>query len=72
MFSRFLSLALITLFLGFGTFAHSNGHHNARHHELARRASSAVDIHKRFDAARWTFYAVGMYASSATCASFPY
>ncbi|KAF8352339.1 RlpA-like double-psi beta-barrel-protein domain-containing protein-containing protein [Amanita rubescens] len=60
MFSRFLSLALIALSFGFGTFAHSNGHHNARHHELARRASSAVDIHSRFNVARWTFYAVGL------------
>jgi len=59
MLSRFLSLALIALSLGFGTFAHSNGHHNARHHELARRASSAVDIHGRGDN-RFTFYAVGL------------
>jgi len=60
MFSHFLSLALIALSLGFGTFAHSNGHHNPRHHELARRASNAVDIHRRIDGARFTYYAVGM------------
>ena len=72
MLARFLSLALIALSLGFGAYAHSAGHHYARHHELARRASSAVQLHKRFDLARWTFYAVGMYASSAIQTIFPY
>jgi hypothetical protein len=73
MFARFLSLALIALSLGFGAYAHSAGHHNARHHhELARRANSTVQLYKRFDLARWTFYAVGQYASSAIQTIFAY
>lgn len=73
MFARFLSLALIALSLGFGAYAHSAGHLNLRHHhELARRASSTVQLYKRFDLARWTFYAVGQYASSTIQTIFAY
>ena len=72
MFTRFLSLALIALSLGLGTYAHSIGQHKLRHHELARRASGDIQLHKRFLSARWTFYAVGLYASSVTRTNFPY
>ncbi|KAK2460568.1 hypothetical protein APHAL10511_007038 [Amanita phalloides] len=53
-----LSLALAALSLGFAVDAHMAGHHHPRrHHELARRASSDIQLHLN---ARWTFYDVGL------------
>jgi hypothetical protein len=34
--------------------------HARHHHDIARRASGDVQLHKRFDAARFTFYEVGL------------
>jgi hypothetical protein len=34
--------------------------HARHHHDIARRASGDVQLHKRYDAARFTYYQVGM------------
>ncbi|KAM6500846.1 RlpA-like double-psi beta-barrel-containing domain containing protein [Amanita muscaria] len=40
--------------------AHLAGRPHRRHQELAQRVSGDVQLHKRFDSARWTFYDVGL------------
>jgi hypothetical protein len=34
--------------------------HQIRHHEIAKRHTTDVQLHKRFSSARWTFYDVGL------------
>ena len=38
---------------------HGSVHQN-RHAELAKRDLGEMQLHKRFEAARWTFYDVGL------------
>jgi len=38
---------------------HGSVHQN-RHAALAKRSPGDVQLHKRFDSARWTFYDVGL------------
>ncbi|KAF8631444.1 hypothetical protein AX17_005121 [Amanita inopinata Kibby_2008] len=61
MLARLFSLVLLPLAISLGVSASEHGlNHHRRHHGLARRASSAVQIFKRFENARWTFYDVGL------------
>lgn len=50
-------LALISAPL---VLASSHSHDARRHHEVAKRAGAEVNLHKRFDGARFTFYAAGL------------
>jgi len=63
-----LGLCLVALsFFASATVAESHG--RRRHHDaqaIARRASGDINIHKRFDGARFTFYAVGLGACGQT------
>lgn len=41
--------------------ANSHEQSSRRHHQIAKRAGSEVDLHKRFSGARLTFYDVGLF-----------
>ena len=55
MFSSFI--IAISLVLGVCANSHVL---QGRHHEIAKRHPTTVQLHKRFSAARWTFYDVGL------------
>jgi len=38
------------------------------HRSIARRMDGHVDIHKRFDASKWTYYDVGLFVTSPSVA----
>ena len=52
------SFLLLTLSLLWGVCA--NSHLQIRHHEIAKRHTTDVQLHKRFTGVRWTFYDVGL------------
>ncbi|KAK7466950.1 hypothetical protein VKT23_004014 [Stygiomarasmius scandens] len=58
-FSTLLSAALLALPLVSHAEPHARPHAH-RHRDIAKRAPGHVNIYKRFDSARWTFYDVGM------------
>ncbi|PFH52394.1 hypothetical protein AMATHDRAFT_2129 [Amanita thiersii Skay4041] len=61
MLSTILTLALLPLSLILAASANSHGAgHPRRHHDIAKRASGDVQLSKRFEGARWTFYDVGL------------
>ena len=62
--STFLGLSLLTVVLPFAAYAepHANPAHH-RHRDIAHRARGDVQLHKRYDNARFTFYDVGLCVS---------
>lgn len=54
------STALLALVSVPMVLASSHGQDARRHHEVAKRAGAEVNLHKRFDGVRLTFYAAGL------------
>lgn len=52
---------LSILALPLAALASVHNPHLNRHHDIAKRASGHIELHKRFSATRWTFYDVGMF-----------
>jgi hypothetical protein len=70
MFSAFLTLLSIALAVCATPHIHQN-----RHHNIAKRHSSDVQLYKRFTSARWTYYDVGLsvlFNSSVLCFAHKY
>ncbi|KAF5365618.1 hypothetical protein D9758_003187 [Tetrapyrgos nigripes] len=64
MFSAVVSAALLALPL---TVVADQHHHRAhQHRDIAKRAPGNVNVYKRFDGTRWTFYDVGLGACGKT------
>jgi uncharacterized membrane protein len=50
------------LLLSFILLVNANTHsHQIRHYEIAKRHTADVQLHKRFDLTKWTFYVVGLF-----------
>jgi len=60
------STALLALISVPVVLASSHGHDARRHHEVAKRAGAEVNLYKRFDGVRLTFYAAGLGACGKT------
>jgi len=56
----FVSVALLSLALPFAANADSHAARGNHHRDVAHRARGDMQMHKRFDSARWSFYDVGL------------
>jgi len=65
-FSLFYLAAAASAILG--VCANPHGAHLKRHQGIAKRATGNVQLHKRFDGTRWTFYDVGLSVFPTSCA----
>ena len=59
MLSNIFSFSFLALPLVAFANPHASVHH-ARHAEIAKRQSSDIQLHKRYEDARWSFYDVGL------------
>ncbi|TDL27551.1 hypothetical protein BD410DRAFT_782657 [Rickenella mellea] len=59
-FTTLVGVSLLTVTLPFTALAGSHDTLHRRHHDIAKRASGDVQLHKRFSNARFTFYDVGL------------
>jgi len=60
------SITLLSLISAPLALSSSHGHDARRHHEIGKRTGAEINLHKRFDDVRLTFYNAGMGACGKT------